>query len=116
FVGYRLTTGDGFLSGAISGNSSLPTTTSQPDLVRTSAQGAAGGQPAAPPPREVTPPEPDGLNDWTHAYEVKPVGGCIVNARYCRCYSEGMVPLDLPEMECRIASSRPLPYRLITVS
>jgi zona occludens toxin (predicted ATPase) len=113
FVAYRLMTGDGFLSGAISGKSQeVPET--PPHIIRTSAQGAAEGQAAPPPPpRVITPPEPDGLNDWTHAYEVKPVGGCIVNASHCRCYSESMVPLDLGDFDCRLAASRPLPYRLV---
>lgn len=108
-VTYRLSTGDGLLSAAVSGDG-LGSAIATP--LASASSGAAEGQALPPPPpREI--PTPDGLNDWTFAHEVKKIAGCIWSANYCRCYGEEGKVLDMPESECRITVSRPLPFSLM---
>lgn len=84
-------------------------------LTASGANNGGAGRPTAPAPLRVVPTS-DGLHDWTFAETVRPVAGCIMNARSCRCYSEEGLPLDLPDMQCRIAMDRPLPFRFVDES
>lgn len=107
-VSYRLSTGDGLLTAAVSGDG-LGSAIATP--LASASSGAAKGQ-ALPPPPPRNPPVPDGLNDWAFSEEVKPISGCAWSSRFCRCYGEDGKVLDMAESECRVVVSRPLPFNL----
>lgn len=67
----------------------------------------------------TAPPKPESVKRHSREWlddvpEVRTLAGCAASAKFCQCWTSDMIPLDIPQDQCRAMLNSPLP-RVINI-